>query len=262
MKMYEQAARTTLTRRVPLILRVDGKAFHTWTRGMDRPFDMKLIEAMDRVTLALCEECEGAVLAYTQSDEISLLLHNYKRLQSQPWFDNQVQKMVSVAASVAGATLTKESFRIWAPIETLVAPGDVKIRTAFFDARAFILPEAEVANYFLWRQQDASRNSIQMLARSLYSHKELNGKNTSELNELCHAKGVNWNDLPTRLRRGRCAVKVYEEKDGVTRGQWAIDNEIPIFSQQREYIEQHLATLTEDPIPPVLQPILPAPEAK
>lgn len=247
MKLYEMAARTTLARRMPVIIRVDGKAFHTWTRGLERPYDMKLIDAMNAVARELCEEVEGTVLGYVQSDEISLLLHNYKRLQTQPWFDNQVQKMVSVAASIAAATMTRESLDIFG-----------ELRTAHFDARIFLVPEADVANYFLWRQQDASRNSIQMLARAHYSHKELDKKNTSELHELLHAKGINWNDLATHLKRGRCVIKVEEmgppifevgsEKpvlEGVRRTRWVIDNEIPIFSQERGYIEKHLAVLDE-----------------
>jgi len=235
MKGYETATRTTLTKRMPVIIRVDGKAFHPWTSGLDRPFDMRLIQAMDNVAMALCQEVEGTVLAYVQSDEISLLLHNYKKLQTQPWFDNQVQKMVSVAASIAGATMTFESVGIFG-----------SIRKAYFDARIFLLPEAEVANYFLWRQQDASRNSIQMLARTLYSHTELHKKNTSVLNEMCFVKGHNWNDLPTRLRRGRCIIKVEEMGESLQRTRWIVDNEIPLFNQERDYIEKYLAVEAED----------------
>lgn len=239
MKTYEVATRTTLTRRLPVIIRADGKAFHTYTRGLERPFDVYLIEVMNSVAMALAEEVEGTVIAYVQSDEISLLVHNYKRLQTQPWFDNQVQKMVSVAASVAAATMTAESARLFG-----------STRPAYFDARAFVLPEAEVANYFLWRQQDASRNSIQMLARSLYSHKELDQKNTADLNEMCFKKGRNWNDLPTYQRRGRCIVRIEEDHDGVMRSKWIVDNEIPLFNQDRAYIEKHLEVMNESPTVP------------
>jgi tRNA(His) 5'-end guanylyltransferase len=204
---------------MPVIIRVDGKAFHTYTRECARPFDSNLADVMIYTARKMCDEIQGACLAYTQSDEISFLLHNYRKLTSQPWFDNQVQKMCSVAAGMASAYFTAESYQIWDP---------EKIRPAVFDARVFVLPEAEVCNYFLWRQQDATRNSIQMLARSLYSHKECHEKNGSELQEMCFQKGQNWNDLHVRWKRGVC---VKQQK---------VDLEIPVFSQDRNYIEELL----------------------
>ena len=224
MKGYEAASCYVLPLRLPVVIRVDGKAFHTWTRGMDRPFDQRLIAWMDMVALALCEEIQGAKLAYVQSDEVSVLVHNYARLETEAWFDNGLQKTVSVAASVAAASMTSNAGRI-----------------THFDARAFVLPEAEVTNYFLWRQQDATRNSIQMLAQSLYSHKELHGKDQSALQEMCFQKGQNWNDLPTHLRRGRCALRDTFEVEGGLRHRWAIDFEIPIWKNEgRAYVERHL----------------------
>jgi tRNA(His) 5'-end guanylyltransferase len=208
---------------------VDGKAFHTYTRGCKRPFDENFIAAMDRVTLALCKEIEGAAFAYVQSDEISVLVHNYVRLRTQAWFGNQVQKIVSVAASVAAATMTIESHGIFGVM-----------KRALFDARAFVLPEAEVCNYFLWRQQDASRNSVQMLARSLCSHTMCENKDNASLQEMCFLKGHNWNDLPTHQRRGRCAYRVTVGED---REDWRVDNDIPLFNNDRSYVERHLATL-------------------
>jgi tRNA(His) 5'-end guanylyltransferase len=190
MKTYERASDYSLVPRSPVVIRVDGRAFHSWTRGMDRPFDAQLVDWMATVATRLCEEMQTTVLAYHQSDEISLLLHGYRRHESQPLFGGRLSKLVSVAASVAGAELT------------LLAG-----RAAYFDARAFVLPESEVTNYFLWRQNDASRNSIQMLARSLASHRECHGLGQAELNELCFSRGKNWNDLPTHLRRGQCVVR-------------------------------------------------------
>lgn len=232
MKGYEQASRCVLPLRMPVVIRVDGKCFHSYTRGLARPFDKNLVRVMNSAALELCLELQGARLAYVQSDEISVLLHNYSRLETSAWFDNQIQKMVSVAASVAAARVTVDSFALF--------DGDYKM--AHFDARAFVLPEAEVTNYFLWRQNDASRNSIQMLAQSLYSHRELHGKSQADLHEMCFRKGRNWNDLPTSLRRGRCAVRV--ERDG--RSWWEIDNEIPIWKADgRDYIGRLLATQPE-----------------
>jgi tRNA(His) guanylyltransferase len=233
MKGYEDAYRIALPRRVPVIVRVDGKAFHTWTRGLNKPFDEWLEEAMNRCALKLCEEIQGAKLAYIQSDEISVLINNYTKLESSAWFDNNLQKMVSISASVAAATM-------W---DMALGYKDAPKYPAYFDSRVFLLPEHDVANYFLWRQQDATRNSIQMLARSLYSHKELYKKNTSQLQEMCFQKGSNWNDLPTARKRGRCVYRenLIDPELKPIRHKWTVDNEIPIFKGDgREYIEKWL----------------------
>jgi tRNA(His) 5'-end guanylyltransferase len=231
MKGYEAASRVTLPLRLPLIVRVDGRSFHNFTRGMARPFDAGLVRAMNEAARRLCEDIQGARMAYVQSDEISVLVHNYARLETSAWFDNGLQKIVSVAASIASASVTLDSMWLFD-----------KVKHAHFDGRAFVLPEAEVTNYFLWRQNDAARNSIQMLAQSLYSHKELHGKGQAELHEMCFQKGHNWNDLPTQLRRGRCVVREEYLDDGGPRHRWVVDNEIPIWKAEgREYVERFLA---------------------
>ena len=247
MKTYEDAYRFNLPIRMPLVIRIDGKAFHSYTKGCKRPFDQKLVDCMDTTAQKLCKEVQGCQLAYVQSDEISLLVVNYEDLDSQSWFDNNLQKMVSICAGIASSTFTFNSWRIW--MGGVAAPvGLESIKPAIFDARAFVLPKEEVCNYFLWRQQDATRNSVQMLARSLYSHKQCENKNNSDLQEMCFQKGQNWNDLPTSQKRGRCIVKIktikpaYNPQSQTTvmseRSEWAVDNEIPIFSQDRRYIEQ------------------------
>lgn len=228
MKMYEHAFRYALPRRMPLIVRVDGKAFHSWTRGCERPFDAALMTRMDAVAVALCTETQGAALAYIQSDEVSVLVHNYRRHASAPWLDNEIQKIASISASVAASTMTV-----------------VASRSANFDARVFVVPEADVCNYFVWRQQDATRNSVQMVAHSLYSAKELHKKCNAEMQDMIHEKGQNWNDLPPRLKRGRCAVRETFPVGDAIRYRWVIDNEIPIFTQAREYVERHLAVESE-----------------
>lgn len=223
MKDYERAARSVLPRRIPVILRVDGKAFHTVTRGCDRPFDEHLMGFMNTTAIRLCSEAQGAVFAFVQSDEISVLLHNYRRLTSEAWFDNEVQKLVSVAAGIASGWFSRE----WnSPVA--------------FDARVFVLPESEVCNYFIWRQQDATRNSIQMAARAVYSHAQVDEKNTSEMQEMLHAKGINWNDYPVGCKRGRAIVRQTYEREGTTRSAWVVEPP-PIFTQDRRYIEQRLA---------------------
>ncbi len=233
MKGYEETFKSSLPRRLPVIIRVDGKAFHTYTRECQKPWDSNLAMVMNLTAIELCKQVQGALAAYVQSDEISLLLHNYKKLVSQAWFDNEVQKMVSVSAAIASTTFSLNSKLIWQ-----------ECRPAYFDSRVFVLPEAEVNNYFIWRQQDATRNSVQMLARSLYSHKELNNKNNSDLQDLCFTKGYNWNDLPTPQKRGRCIIQTPRilkiNGEVVTRNEWIVDNEIPVFTKNRDYINKFL----------------------
>lgn len=146
MKGYENAYRTKLPKRLPVLLRIDGKSFHTYTKGFKRPFDEDLASAMWETTKYLCENIQGAKIGYTQSDEISLLLTNYEKTTTDSWFDNNLQKMASVAASIATARFN-EVMRAKYPEKEL----------ALFDARVFVVPHDEVNNCFLWRQQDASK---------------------------------------------------------------------------------------------------------
>jgi tRNA(His) 5'-end guanylyltransferase len=231
MKRYERAAKTSLTWRLPVIVRIDGRAFHTYTKSLQRPFDETFIDAMNACAIAVCEEAQGAAVAYVQSDEISVLLHGYRKHDSQPWFDNEVQKIVSISASIASAEMTVRSLDIFG-----------RVKRAHFDARVFTLPDAEVNNYFLWRQQDAARNAVQMTAHANYSHRELHRKNTTEMVELLSQKGIDFHSLPTHHRRGRCIVREVYEKDGATRRRWIVDPQIPVFSSDKTYIERHLTT--------------------
>ncbi len=168
---YEKPYNFILPMRMPVIMRLDGKCFHSFTKGMDRPFDEKLISNMCGLTKLLCKEISGSALAYTQSDEISILIHNYKKLTSQAWFNNEIQKMVSIASGVASSFFSR-----------------IYNQQVLFDSRVFVLPEAEVTNYFIWRQQDASRNSIQMYAQSMFSHKELQDKSCGILQDMMFKK--------------------------------------------------------------------------
>lgn len=240
MKGYEDVSRLYLMKRMPVIIRIDGKAFHSFTRGFSKPFDILLMRTMQETSAALCKEIMNCKLAYTQSDEISLLLIDYEKLDTQPWFEKNLQKMVSVAASIATAAFNEQFFK------NMLDYGEVgvyekKTFRAMFDARAFVIPKEEVCNYFIWRQQDASKNSVQMLARSLFSHKELGNKSCDEMQEMMwSAHNVNWNNLPTTQKRGCCIVKEYYDKDGTTRSRWSVDQETPIFTKDREYIEKYV----------------------
>lgn len=253
MKSYEDSYRFSLPVRLPVIVRVDGKAFHTYTKTCKRPVDPGLVECMNLTAMELCKTMQGCQLAYVQSDEISLLLTNFQTVDTQSWFENNLQKMVSVAASIAGVTFTINSHRIWGFRGADVGdPGytDPITKPAYFDARAFVLPKEEVCNYFLWRQLDATRNSVQMLARSIYSHRQLEGKNNSQLQEMIYNAGTNWDKCSIPQKRGRCIIKTKTEKEALNpktkemvkalRSEWIVDNEIPIFSQDRRYIDKFL----------------------
>jgi len=231
---YEGAYKIRLPMRIPVVIRTDGKSFHRYTRGLKRPFDEQFISAMNATAIRLCQEIQGAQLAYLQSDEISILVHNYKKLVSQAWFDNELQKMCSISAGIASAEMTRQSLNLFG-----------EVRPAVFDSRVFIMPESEVNNLFLWRQNDSTRNSIQMVAQSLYSHKELHRKNNKEMQEMIFQMGQNWNDYPTHQKRGRCIVKqlytaTLEDGSKCVRSRWEVDNEVPIFSKATNYIEKHL----------------------
>jgi tRNA(His) 5'-end guanylyltransferase len=228
MKQAEHVFRHELPRRMPLLLRVDGVCFHSFCKHMKRPFDERLMDVMDDAAMALCKRISGAQIAYVQSDEITVLIHGYKRLDSQLWFNGEIQKIASVAAAIPSSVVSR-------------AYG----QEALFDARVWVLPEAEVCNLFLWRQQDATRNSLSMVTHAHYSHKECHGKNSAAKHEMLYAKGINWNNLPTYQKRGRCVVRHPVTRKNAVRAEWVVDREIPIFSENRNYIERHLAVEAE-----------------
>lgn len=210
---YEQRTRYKLMRRCPVIIRLDGKAFHTYTKGLDKPFDEGLIEDMMETTRFLCKEIMGVKCGYTQSDEISLLITDFDKLETEAWFDYNLQKMCSIAASLATAKFNQlrmarscHDGETHFPCISQVEVGGFPL--AYFDARVFQIPDAEeVVNYFIWRQRDAEKNSVAMLAQSLYSHKELYKKNGSDMQEMCFQKGQNWNDLHFSKKRGSFVIK-------------------------------------------------------
>lgn len=230
MKKYEHVTRSYLSPRTPTIIRVDGKAFHTWTRrNLDlqvSPFNITMHNTMSATTRHLVNRIQNAVLAYSQSDEISILLNDWKNLNTEQWFNGNIQKIASVSAALATAVFN-ESFQYNETEESKIN------NLALFDSRVFQLPLNEVANYFIWRQQDATRNSINMLGRHYFSHKHLHGKNTSQVQDmLMHNHQINWNDLFPWKKRGFCVLK--------TSDVGTYDGQIPIFTADRSYIEQHL----------------------
>lgn len=219
-RQYENRTRFFLPRRTYTLIRVDGQAFHTLLHDADKPFDTSVIAAMNAVGVHLCEAAQGACLAYVQSDEVSLLLTDFATIQTEAWFDNNLQKLCSSAASLA-----TQAFNAYAPDW---------IRDATFDARAFTIPDpTEVENYFIWRQQDAERNSLMGLCQQHYSHQALHGQNRSAQHELLHAKGVNWADLEPHFRHGWTIIPPT----------WRPDWTCPVFTRDRAYLRTYIPRL-------------------
>ena len=225
MKHFESCFDYKFIRSLPMIVRLDGRAFHSWTRKTKctKPFDFQMIKLMAETTKFLCENCNGCVFGYTQSDEISLLFLDDNSCETTAWFDKRIQKLVSLTASMASYYFNTHN------------PYMVKY-PAFFDSRAFIIPHEDIRSYFIWRQNDAAKNSLSMLAQSLYSHKELIGRKLEDLQELCWQKGHNWNDLSTPEKRGTAIYKFPVKKSSphgdVIRMKFAIDENIPVFSAE------------------------------
>ena len=240
MKSYESVPETRLMRRTPVILRLDGRAFHTLTRGLEKPIDWDFMQCMEDTAIALAESIDGCTLAYFQSDEISLLLTDYRTFYTEAWFDYRVQKMCSIASSIASLAFNTSL------AENL--PDLAKSYKPNFDCRAFNLTKDEVCNYFIWMQRDATRNSISSLAQAHFSHKSLHGVSSSGMQDkLMLEKGINWNDCPATQKRGACVVKRYYHEDKidaypnrVLRSMWVVDNDIPIFSKNRDYIDSRV----------------------
>lgn len=255
MKGYENATKMFLLPQSPVIIRIDGRAFHSFTRGMKKPFDEILSNCMAMTTEYLLNNISNCVFGYTQSDEISLLLVDYQTEKTSPWFDNNQQKLVSISSAMATLVFNKY-FREMVDdlLETTIDPDlaylealTSKKDSAMFDARAFNLPKDEIINYFIWRQQDATRNSISMVAQANFSHKQLQGKSSKELQELLfQEKGINWNDTPVRYKRGIAVYKRPETiralhnevEEEVLRAKSFIDLNMPILTQDRDFVKR------------------------
>lgn len=287
MKGYENVNRTYLISKSPVIARLNGRSFHTYTKGFKRPYDLIFIKAMQKTAKNLCENIGNCRLAYVQSDEISILMTDYDNLNTQPWFGNNVQKICSVTASMAtlffyhnlediiqdyesnenAIKKLKKASQIEvlrkAIKETYGYRGDeewfedyfaqikniFRNRNAFFDCRCFNLSREEVTNYFIWRQKDCQRNSVYCAASScLFSHKYLHGKSCNEVKQIMiNECGIDWNGSPNYVKNGTCIVKKEHPVASITdtgeiqeviRHAWKIDPNIPIFTEQRDYIDQ------------------------
>ena len=263
---YENRYRFYLTRRTPVIIRLDGKTFHSFTKGFDRPFDKLLYRTMSRTGLELCKNIQGSKIAYIQSDEISILLTDYDKLTTSAYFDYNINKINSVTSSMATLYFNKifrEEINIFSEeihneelklrnrpiveqyefyqsehikkLNKLLEIYKSRIDSALFDCRCFNIPESEVVNYFIWRQLDATRNSIEMFGQNYYSSSQLKGITCNQIQEMLFQDyKINWNNNPAYIKRG---VSVIRDKES---NNWKIDEEIPEFTKDRNYIEDLL----------------------
>ena len=276
MKDYESRNQYFLQRRTPVCIRVDMRAGHTFTKGFARPFDEVFGNAMMKTMKYCAENIENCAFSYCQSDEITFILVDYEKLETEAWFNYRTDKLCSIAASMATMAFNKafaKAFDEWGrenlpdwdmggtnePVDESIMKlcqvyGNAQEKGAMFDARVFNIPKEEVANLIYWRQLDATRNSIQMVGQANFSHSELQNKSCNDIQDmLFKERNINWNDFPTHLRRGSCCVKIESTTtcaktvDGevitwaAERPHWEIDLEIPIFKNEgREYINRRI----------------------
>ena len=256
MLSYENVTNTYLTKRVPVIIRLDGRNFHSFTKGFDKPFDDIFMTTMQNTMSYLCANIQNCVFGYTQSDEITLILIDYQTIDTSAWFDYRVQKLCSVSAGMATMAFNKYFYENVNAFDSCTCElglmNDYKNalcdvywnaveKGAMFDARCFNVPKEEVTNALIYRQQDCTRNSIQMLAQSEFSHQELQGKNQSQIQDMLMLEhGINWNDLDTYKKRGSCCIKETIKEKDIEKTVWKIDVNPPIFTQDRSYIERFI----------------------
>ena len=252
MKRYEAVSDSKLLVKTPVIIRIDGKAFHTLTKNLDSPFDELFTKAMNKTMMKLCKEVPNTRFGYVQSDEISLCLLE-PSVYSDAWFDNRLSKLCSIAAATATLAFhqamrtemdaLKEVLDETA-IETDFEPKyQALLDQAVFDARAFNLPPHEVINYFIWRQQDCRRNAILRVGQEFFTQKGINRLQTTGILQKLKTD-LDWDfeeKVMTCYKLGRCCyrteiIRPSQDESGVLRYDYQLDEEPPIFSEDRAYI--------------------------
>lgn len=272
MKEYEKRNQYYLQKRTPVAIRVDGRSFHTFTKGFKRPFDEVLMKSMQETAKYMCENMGNAKFAYAQSDEITIILVDYDTLETDCWFNYRTDKLCSIAASMATMAFNKffaknvdewgrKTFADWdeggtndpevansPEWELMQTYSRALAKGAMFDARCFNIPKEEVTNLVYWRQLDAARNSVQMVGQANFSHKELQNKSCNMIQDMLHEqKGINWNDFPVDCKRGAAVIK---KKIGTNiaaacgiagatyENRWVIDRDMPMLKgEDRKYLD-------------------------
>ena len=251
MKRLENKDVVKLQSKTPVIIRLDGKAFHTFTKGLDKPFDKDLSDIMQYTAMSLASEIQNVKFIYSQSDEISLLLTDWDKSTTDTWYGYRVQKMTSVSASIATLAFNENILDTTSKYWGLMMTKDIswedeklyrekydlwksKKFKALFDSRVFNLDKEEVSNYFLYRYKDAKRNSAQALAQSEFSQKQLVGVSCPDMIEMVKEKtGIDYNELSSLQKVG---FAIYKDEDG----NWLLDKEVPDIYENREYVEKWL----------------------
>ena len=230
MKGYEAVSQGILMKRMPVVIRVDGKAFHTFTKSLTdkTPYSDVMQSCMGFTAQSLTHYIQNAVFTYVQSDEISILLRDWSTFETQQWFGGKIQKIASISAAMA-------TNNFYGAYEKFKEPIDNIATRPMFDSRVFNLPYQEVTNYFVWRQKDAMRNSVNMLGQYHFSHSELQGKNVSDVTEMLQVKGEAWEDQTPANQRGMCVNKTNPFSSFM-----GCPEVPPIFTEDRDYVEKWL----------------------
>lgn len=257
MKKYECVTRNYLTNKIPIIIRIDGKAFHKFTKGLDKPCDTIFMEAMKETTIELCKQIQGTIIGYTQSDEISLVLMNTSNKNSELWFNNNLSKIISISASMATLEFNK-AFAKFGILYEVKNFKDIdkkkyskKYMTANFDSRAFNIPREEIINYFIWRQRDCQKNAVNSAARTIFSHKQILGLNQKQLKEkmltekeinfdVCYADAFKNGITIIKEPKERIGYDKFGKKCSTISNQWTEKNGTIIFEADRDKLEEYL----------------------
>lgn len=275
MKTYENVSKNKLMRRCPVAIRLDGCNFKSFTKGFDKPFYDVFMKSMQETMKYLCENVQGCVMGYAQSDEITLILVDYEHLNSEAWFDDEVEKICSVTAGMASMAfnrifyenisefISKNGYlyvRIMKNEKLINAYKRALKQGAYFDARCFNIPKEEVANLIYWRQCCGHRNAIQAAGCAYFSNKELLNKSGDEIIKMLKEKDIDWSAYSNDAVWGSCCVRNYRPnimpdnkrvhymRDiGKREKTWIIDHHIPVFiGDGRLYINALVYTESED----------------
>lgn len=241
LKKYEKINRQYVLPQIPVFVRIDGKAFHTFTQGFDKPFDKTLSDMFKLSALRTMQEIQQCVFGYSQSDEFTILLNGWDSSKSEMWFGGNIQKIASVTASIFSVMFERSLIQKSVLGQVSVDKMNNTLMPAYFDARVFQVPIHEVENVFLWRQFDAKRNSIQALGRSEYSHEEIAGLKTFQIVDvLKKEKGIDWEELPNIQKWGFTIRQSISYKISIERMEWRVDDNIPYFLDDREYFTKNI----------------------